>query len=162
MQDSSSTSDQVWFIQTNLDDVRAELIGPLYDLLLEGGALDVYVTPVQMKKNRPGLVLCVLAPLDKLTEIEDLIFEHTPTFGLRRHLCQRSVLARKTVQVQTRYGTLGVKVGYRGEKELTVAPEFEDCQAAATAHSVSAREVYNEALICYRQMIQDHKEAQEK
>ena len=158
----AATSDQVWLVQTNLDDVRAELIGPLYDLLLESGALDVYVTPVQMKKNRPGLVLCVLAPPDKLTEIEDLIFEHTPTFGLRRHLCQRSVLARKTVRVRTRYGILGVKVGYRGQKELTLAPEFEDCQAAATAHSVSAREVYNEALGCYRRMIQDNKEAKKK
>ncbi len=153
----STTSDQVWLVQTNLDDVPAELIGPLYDLLLKGGALDVYVIPVQMKKNRPGLMLCVLTPPDKLAQIEDLLFEHTPTFGLRRHLCQRSMLARKTVQVKTRYGVLGVKVGYRGTKELTVAPEFEDCQAAATRHGVSGREVYNEALICYRQMTQDHK-----
>ncbi len=164
--DTTTQTDQVWLVQTNLDDARPELIGPLYDLLLDHGALDVYVTPVQMKKNRPGILLSVLVCPDKLAEIEDLLFEHTPTFGLRRHLCQRAKLARKTVQVQTRYGTLRVKVGCRGTKELTVAPEFEDCQAAATRHGVSGREVYNEALLCYRQMAkppaQAHKEVKEK
>ena len=162
LQGTSTTSDQLWLVQTNLDDARAELIGPLYDLLLESGALDVYVIPVQMKKNRPGLVLSVLVPPDKLAEIENLLFEHTPTFGLRRHLCQRSMLDRKIVQVQTRYGVLSVKVGYRGQKELTVAPEFDHCQAAATRHGTSAREVYNEALLCYRQMTQDHQQGQQK
>jgi len=164
--DSTIQSDQVWLVQTNLDDAPGEFIGPLYDLLLERGALDVYVTAAQMKKNRPGIVLCVLVGPEKLSEIEDLLFEHTPTFGLRRHLCQRSKLARKTVEVQTRYGMLRVKVGWGGGKELTVAPEFEDCQAAATRHGVSGREVYNEALLCYRQMSEpsadSHKEVQDK
>ena len=164
--EADDQADQVWLVQTNLDDTPGELVGPLYDLLFAQGALDVYVTPVQMKKNRPGLLLCVLAPAEKLVEIEDLLFEHTPTFGLRRQLCQRRKLARKTVQVQTRYGTVGVKVGSRGGIELTVSPEFEDCRTAAVSHDVSQREVYHEALLCYRQMTQTstqpQKEVQDK
>ena len=164
--EADDQTDQVWLVQTNLDDTPAELVGPLYDLLFAQGALDVYVTPVQMKKNRPGLLLSVLAPPEKLAEIEDLLFKHTPTFGLRRQLCHRAKLSRKTVQLQTRYGTLRVKVGSRAGSELTVSPEFEDCQAAAARHGVSQREVYHEALLCYRQMAQPspqpHKEGQEK
>jgi uncharacterized protein (DUF111 family) len=144
-------TDRLWMVQTNLDDATGELIGPLYDSLFAGGALDVYVTPIQMKKNRPGMLLSVLVPEDKLAEAENTIFEHTPTFGIRRHLCHRSKLARRTVEVQTCYGKVRIKVGSRGRQELTVSPEFEDCRSAAGRHGVSPRQVYNEALACYRQ-----------
>ena len=147
---NSDESDQIWLLETNLDDAPGELIGTLYEVLLSRGALDVYVTPIQMKKNRPGVLISVLVEPSKLAEIEDALFEATPTFGLRRHLCQRSKLSRRIVQVQTRYGEIRVKVGLRGTKELTAAPEFEDCKAAASGHSVSPREIYNEALACYR------------
>ncbi|NIA06952.1 MAG: nickel pincer cofactor biosynthesis protein LarC [Actinobacteria bacterium] len=149
---SETESDQIWLLETNLDDASGELIGPLYEALLSLGALDVYVTPIQMKKNRPGVLISVLVGPEKLAEIEDALFESTPTFGLRRHLCQRSKLTRRTVQIQTPYGEIRVKVGLRGTKELTAAPEFEDCKAAACNHSVSPREIYNEALACYRKV----------
>jgi len=148
----SNESDQIWVVETNLDDATGELIGTLYEVLLARGALDVYVTPIQMKKNRQGVLISVLVGPEKLAEIEDALFEATPTFGLRRHLCQRSKLARRIVQVQTPYGEIRVKVGLRGTKELTAAPEFEDCKAAACRHGVSPREVYNEALTCYRKV----------
>ena len=148
---AESQSDQVWLVQTNLDDAPGQFIGPLYELLLARGALDVYVTPIQMKKNRPGVLISVLVSPEKLPEIEAALFEATPTFGLRRHLCQRSKLIRRTVQVQTSYGMIGVKVGLRGQQELTASPEFEDCQTAASRHSLSVQQVYNEALACYRQ-----------
>ena len=145
-------SDQVWLVETNLDDAPGELVGPLYEVLFARGALDVYVTPIQMKKNRPGLLVSVLVAPENLLEIETALFEQTPTFGLRRHLCQRSKLLRQTVQVQTRYGVIRVKVGRRGPEELTASPEFEDCQAVASRHGLSPRQVYKEALACYRQM----------
>lgn len=144
-------ADEVWLVETNLDDAPGEMIGPLYDALLARGALDVYVTPIQMKKNRPGMLISVLVGPENLGEIETVLFEHTPTFGLRRHRCQRAKLSRRMVDVQTSYGSIRVKVGSRGGRELTVSPEFEDCRAAAEKHSVAQRQVYNEALACYRQ-----------
>jgi len=147
---TGNESDQIWLVETNLDDAPGELIGPLYDALLSRGALDVYVTPIQMKKNRPGILISVLVGPDKLAEIEDALFEAIPTFGLRRHLCQRSKLTRQTVKVQTPYGPIRIKVGSRGTKELTATPEFEDCKAAAVSHGVSIREVHNQALTDYR------------
>lgn len=149
--ESSNQADEVWLVETNLDDAPGELIGPLYEMLFAKGALDVYVTPIQMKKNRPGMSISVLVPPAELNDIETVLFEQTPTFGLRRQLCQRSRLARHTVNVQTPYGNIRVKIGTRNGKELTVAPEFEDCRAAAQKHGISQRQVYTEALLCYRQ-----------
>lgn len=149
-QPGEQCSDKVWMVQTNLDDATGQMIGPLYELLLGRGALDVYVTAVQMKKNRPGVLLSVLTEAEKLREIEDTLFEHTPTFGLRRYLCERSKLAREIMQVKTRYGVIRVKIGLRESKVLSATAEFEDCQAAALACKVSCREVQAEALRCYR------------
>ena len=159
---SQTESDQVWLVETNLDDAPGELVGPLYEVLFARGALDVYVTPIQMKKNRPGLLVSVLVAPENLLEIEAALFEQTPTFGLRRHLCQRSKLLRQTVEVQTRYGVIRVKVGRRGAEELTASPEFEDCQAVASRHGLSPRQAYSEALACYRQMTSRTPDASEE
>ena len=150
-QGTDAEADEVWQVETNLDDAPGEMIGPLYDALLARGALDVYVTPIQMKKNRPGMLISVLVGPENLDEIETVLFEHTPTFGLRRRKCQRSKLSRRMVNVQTPYGSIRVKVGSRGGRELTASPEFEDCREAAEKHGVPQRQVYNEALACYRQ-----------
>src|SRR5438270_3922143 len=94
-------SDRVWVLETNLDDLPAEVIGYCYDQLLAAGALDVFSTPVFMKKNRPGVLLSVLAPQAALPALEEILFRETMTFGIRRYPVERDKLHRKPCTVTT-------------------------------------------------------------
>ena len=86
--------DEVWVLETNLDDLPAEVIGYCYERLLAAGALDVFSTPIQMKKNRPGVLLSVLAKASDVAALEDILFRETTTFGIRRHPARRHKLQR--------------------------------------------------------------------
>src|SRR5262249_45948905 len=103
-------SDRVWVLETNLDDLPAEVIGYCYDLLLAAGALDVFSTAIFMKKNRPGVLLSVLAPEDKLPALEEILFRETGTLGIRRYAAERHKLERKTCTVQTSWGPVQGKL----------------------------------------------------
>src|SRR4029077_10115462 len=92
-------SDQVWVLETNLDDLPAEVIGYCYDLLLAAGALDVFSTPIFMKKNRPGVLLSVLTPETAVAALEAILFRETATFGVRRSLVERHKLHRRACTV---------------------------------------------------------------
>lgn len=123
--------DQVIVLEANLDDVTAEVIGYVYDRLLSAGALDVYTTPLGMKKSRPGTLLSVLAPPNLREKIEEILFAETSTFGIRSWLAERRKLARERVTVQTEMGPIRVKIGRRGGKVIRVSPEYEDCRVVA-------------------------------
>lgn len=138
--------DTIWVIETNLDDTTGEVVADASRRLMEAGALDVFTTPILMKKGRPGLLLRCLAHEDTRGRIEQLIFEHTGTFGLRRSQWTRSMLGRRHETVQTPYGAVRVKLGLRGDDVLRVAPEYEDCRSAAEAHGVSVQQVMQEAI----------------
>jgi len=142
-------SDQVWMLETNLDDLPAEVIGYCYDLLLAAGALDVFGTPIFMKKNRPGVLLSVLAPETKLAELEEILFRETATFGIRRYPVTRNKLNRRPCTVSTPWGPLRGKLGWQEGRPPIFAPEYEDCARVARQHAVPLREVYLQAQRAY-------------
>jgi pyridinium-3,5-bisthiocarboxylic acid mononucleotide nickel chelatase len=135
-------SDQVWVLETNLDDLPAEWVGYCYDRLLAAGALDVYSTPIFMKKNRPGVLLSVLAEESNLPALEDVLFRETTTFGIRRYLVSRRKLQRKPHAVETPWGPVKGKLGWRDGGPAAFSPEYEDCARVAREHGVPLREVY--------------------
>lgn len=134
--------DQVWMLETNLDDVPAEVIGYCYERLLAAGALDVFSTPIFMKKNRPAVMLSILAPLDCLPVLEDILFRETSTFGIRRYPVNRSKLERRPCTVQTPWGPVQGKLGWRDGQPPLFSPEYEDCARVARQFGVALREVY--------------------
>jgi uncharacterized protein (TIGR00299 family) protein len=138
----SSQYDQVWALETNLDDVPAEVIGYCFEQLFAAGALDVFATPIQMKKNRPGVLLSVLAPAAKVDILEAILFRETETFGVRRYLVQRSKRQRETVTVETPWGPVKGKRGWRDGETAVLTPEYEDCARVARQHGVALRAVY--------------------
>lgn len=119
-------SDVVFVLETNLDDTTGEEIGFLQEKLFSSGALDVFTTPIYMKKSRPGVKLTAIVPVDKYRKIEKLIFSFSGTFGIRRYLVERTKLVREEKLVKTKYGRIRVKYGYLGEKIAKRKPEYED------------------------------------
>jgi uncharacterized protein (TIGR00299 family) protein len=139
-------SDSIWLVETNLDNVSGELVGYLFEKLLAAGAVDVYTTPIQMKKSRPAVKISVLVPPTRLARVEALLLRETPTFGVRRVLMERSKLGRREVAVKTPYGIVRCKVGSLGGKDVKAAPEYEDVKAAAERHGVPLSRVHEAAL----------------
>lgn len=133
-------------LETNLDDAPGEAIGYVQERLLMAGALDVFLVPAQMKKNRPGTLITVLARHEDAPALSDILFEETGTFGVRQTAARRVCLDRVWETVPTQYGAIRVKIGSRGGHEVAAAPEYEDCRSAAQAHGVGLREVYQAAL----------------
>jgi uncharacterized protein (TIGR00299 family) protein len=132
-------------LECNLDDTIPELIGALSTKLMELGALDVFTTPVQMKKQRPGVLVSVLCRPGDRDAIVDAVFAETTTFGIREHEVRRAVLARRHVEVQTPYGPVRAKIGTWKGRDITRAPEYEDCVRLAGEHAVAVRTVYEAA-----------------
>ncbi len=147
---TSSSADVVWRLETNLDDMNPELMGYLFERLFAEGALDVFNTPVQMKKNRPATQLVVLCTAYQKDAIERVLFTETTTFGLREMLCHRRKLTRQLVKVHTELGELTLKVGSLDGKVCTVAPEYECCLEIARKQGVPLKEVYARAEEAYR------------
>jgi uncharacterized protein (TIGR00299 family) protein len=141
--------DQVWMLETNLDDVPAEVVGYCFEQLFAGGALDVFSTPVQMKKNRPGVLLSVLAPASAVAVLEAILFRETETFGVRRYAVQRRKLQREAVTVPTPWGPVRGKRGWRAGGPSVFTPEYEDCARVARQHGVALREVYARVRAAY-------------
>lgn len=130
-------------LETNLDDAPAEHLGYVQERLLAGGALDVFFVAAQMKKNRPGTLVTVLADVENASALSDLLLRETGTFGVRQTRAERRCLARTWQTVETVFGPIRLKIGADDAgREITAAPEFEDCRAAALDHHVALRDVY--------------------
>jgi pyridinium-3,5-bisthiocarboxylic acid mononucleotide nickel chelatase len=142
----SYETDTVTRLETNLDDLSPELTGAVMARLLAAGALDVWFTPIQMKKNRPGVLLSVLCEEAAAPALADLIFAETSAFGLRTEKIVRLKLARRFETVATPYGEVTVKLGLKGDRVVQRAPEFESCRALAEKAGVPLRAVYAAAL----------------
>ncbi|MCK4548272.1 MAG: nickel pincer cofactor biosynthesis protein LarC [Candidatus Eisenbacteria sp.] len=138
--------DDVVLVETNLDDMNPEFFGHVSDLLWERGALDVYTTPIYMKKNRPATMLSVLISPDRLDDVISTLAMETTTLGMRINHVERKKLARETVEVQTKWGPTRVKVGRVGDRIANVAPEYEDCRRIAREHGVALKDVYDEVI----------------
>jgi pyridinium-3,5-bisthiocarboxylic acid mononucleotide nickel chelatase len=139
-------ADTCLVLECNLDDTLPEWLGAVMERVLAAGALDVFMTPVQMKKQRPGTLLSVLCRPDDRGAMLDLLFSETTTFGVRAYSAERTLLARRHVSVDTPYGAVRVKVGTWRGRDVTRAPEFDDCRRCAEAHGVPVRRVYDAAL----------------
>jgi uncharacterized protein (DUF111 family) len=136
-------TDTVWILETNLDDVPAEVMGYCVEALFAAGALDVFSVPIQMKKNRPGVLLSVIAEADTVPTLEAILFRETGTFGVRRHRAERSKLRREVVTVRTQWGDVKAKRGWRADGFEILTPEYEDCVRVARQHQVPLRVVYD-------------------
>jgi uncharacterized protein (TIGR00299 family) protein len=141
----TGTTDTVAVIEANIDDMNPQWFGELMDRLLTTGALDVFLTPVQMKKNRPGTILTVLCDPPEADRLADVVLTHTTSFGVRIHEARRRILDREIVRVNTRFGEIEVKIGRLAGKVVTRAPEYESCKQAASLHNVPVKEVYQAA-----------------
>jgi uncharacterized protein (TIGR00299 family) protein len=137
-------------IETSIDDMSPEACSPLMDRLFEAGALDVLINPVQMKKNRPGFVVSVLAGPEDLHPVSTILLTHTSTFGVRYSTRSRVCLERSTVSVETPYGPVAAKEGRLDGKVLKVVPEYADCRRLADEAGVPYLEVYEAALAAAR------------
>ncbi|HHL39813.1 MAG TPA: nickel pincer cofactor biosynthesis protein LarC [Deltaproteobacteria bacterium] len=133
LRDGGRRTERLTVIETNVDDMSPEAAGYLMERLLSAGALDVFFTAVQMKKNRPGLLVTVLAEEHGVRELTEIIFSESTTLGVRTRTVERISLPRKTVKVETPYGTVRVKAVERDGRFVDGRPEFEDCRAAAAA-----------------------------
>jgi len=135
-------SDSVALIESNLDDINAEVLGLFIEKCLGAGALDVFYTPIVMKKSRPAVKLTVLCAAAEADRFSELILRETTAFGVRRQVMDRRKLRREIRSVSTPFGPVDVKYGFLDGQAIQAAPEFESCKAAALAHGVPIRQVY--------------------
>jgi pyridinium-3,5-bisthiocarboxylic acid mononucleotide nickel chelatase len=138
---TSAEIDQVIVLETNLDDVSPEIVGYCFEQLFAAGALDVFTVPIQMKKNRPGALLSIIAAAETVPAIEAILFRETGTFGVRRYQAERSKLQREVVTVETPWGLVKAKKGWRDGLTI-LTPEYEDCARIARERGVPLREVF--------------------
>jgi len=130
----------------NLDDMNPQWYGPLMDVLFAAGALDVWLTPIQMKKSRPAAVVEVLCEPSAAAGLRLILLQHTTTLGLRESTVSRYRIERTFTEVETPYGRVRVKIGILPDGERKLAPEHDDCVARAREHNVSVREVWLAAM----------------
>lgn len=142
---ADNNADQVCLLETNLDDTSGELIGYCVSRLWDAGALDVYTTAIQMKKNRPAVKLTVLCQPGDAAAMEDIVFSETATLGVRRWTAGRHVLRRQPHTVVTPWGPVEGKIGWLRDALPRFSPEFESCRRVAAAHQTPLREVYEAA-----------------
>ncbi len=137
---ATQDADRITVLETNLDDVTAEVVGYCIERLLSLGALDAYVVPIQMKKSRPGSLLTVLCDDADVAAMERVLFKETTTLGVRRHHVRRTKLRRRSETVETPFGPIRMKLADR-DGVITASPEFEDCRAAAESRGMALRDV---------------------
>ncbi len=148
-QDKSAMDEQLWMLETNLDDASPQIVGHVMDRVLELGALDCFFTPVQMKKNRPGVLLSVLCGREEKEAVMRLLFMETTTLGIRSYEVTRRALERSVVRVETQYGPIDVKVAHLDGRVVNEMPEFEQCRLAAAEANVPLKVVEEAARVAY-------------
>lgn len=143
------SEDTVTVLEANLDDLNPQVFGYVMERLLDAGALDVFGVPVQMKKNRPGTVLTVLAKSNDADQLTKIIFDETTTLGVRRREEQRQVLGRQWQTVSTKFGEVRIKIGSLNGAVTSYAPEYEDCRRIALERKIPLKTIMMEAMEAY-------------
>ncbi len=141
---------EVTVIEANLDDFSPQFYEPLQERLFAEGALDVFLSPIQMKKNRPATLLTVIATPDRVESMAQAIFEESTTLGIRYGTRKRICLEREWETVETEYGPIRIKIGRWRGRETTAAPEYEDVRAAAKQHGAPVKRVFQAAITAYQ------------
>lgn len=148
--DEAPGEERLWVVETNLDDMSGELVGHAIGRLWDAGALDVYTSAIQMKKNRPGVTLSVLCGADQVAAVEAILFRETTTLGVRRWQVERRKLRRETRQVETPWGKVDGVVAWLDAKSARFSPEFESCRRLADAQGLPLKTVYDAAQSAFR------------
>jgi hypothetical protein len=143
-------AERVTVLECEIDDMNPQIFGIVMDRLYAAGALDVFYVPVQMKKNRPGTLLTVIAPPERRSALADIIFRETTTIGLRHSEVDRECLQREIVSVETPIGAVRFKIARRDGRIVNAVPEFDDCARLAAANNLSVKEVQALAVKAYQ------------
>jgi uncharacterized protein (TIGR00299 family) protein len=146
---AAALDEEISIIEANLDDMNPQIYGYVLEKALSVGALDVYTTALQMKKNRPGTLLTILCRPEDSSKLMSLVFAETTTLGVRTHRAQRRVLPREWVSVSTAFGDVRIKLSRSNGHILHAAPEYDDCRKLAVEKQVPLQQVINEALRTY-------------
>jgi uncharacterized protein (TIGR00299 family) protein len=140
------TLEPIFELQANIDDLSPEILGATQERLLKAGALDVFLVPIQMKKNRPGTIITVLCRPNEREAMQEILFTETSTFGIRYRAMDRVTLEREIVEVETSAGAIQIKVGRRHGRIVQASPEFESCNRAARESQQPLKRIYEIAL----------------
>jgi len=139
-------------LEANLDDMNPQIFGYLLEKALAAGALDVFATPVQMKKSRPGTQVTILCKPEDEAKFQEMLFAETTTLGVRSHLVERRALPREFVKVSTRFGEIRIKIAREDGRVQHASPEFEDCRKLAEEKNVPLREVMEQAMLRFEEL----------
>ena len=150
--DEAGNDETLLMIETNVDDLSPQVFGHVLERALEMGALDCYLTPVQMKKNRPGVLLSILCRPTDRESLTEMVFTETTTLGVRSYQVQRRALEREVVRVETQYGPIDVKVARLKGRLVNEMPEYAQCQKAALEFGVPLRQVERAAMLAFARM----------
>ncbi|HEY7791971.1 MAG TPA: nickel pincer cofactor biosynthesis protein LarC [Vicinamibacterales bacterium] len=148
--DTHTSGDRVLVIECEIDDMNPQLFGLVMEPLYAAGAWEVFYTPIQMKKNRPGTLMTIIGPPDRREALATVVFRETTTIGLRYTDMDRECLTRAIETVETRVGPVRIKVARRQGTVMNATPEFEDCARAAAAHGIPVKEVQAMAIGVWR------------
>jgi uncharacterized protein (TIGR00299 family) protein len=139
-------TDRIAVLETNLDDCTGEILGAFIETALAAGALDVFHTPIQMKKNRPGVLLTILCAENDADKFNEMILRETTAFGVRKTITERRKLCREFADVKTSFGKVAVKIGRLGGKVVQAAPEFESVKKLAAQKKAPVKRIYEAAV----------------
>jgi pyridinium-3,5-bisthiocarboxylic acid mononucleotide nickel chelatase len=151
----------VTVIETNVDDMSPQIYGYFVERALTAGALDVFSTPAQMKKNRPGLLVTLLSETENVSRLIDLIFRETTTIGVRAYEVRRKTLAREIVSVETPFGEVRMKVAHMNGSILNATPEYDDCQRLAAQRGIPLKQVISAAAFEFQKRSEERRSATE-
>ncbi|MBN1289253.1 MAG: nickel pincer cofactor biosynthesis protein LarC [Actinobacteria bacterium] len=149
----ASGEELAYQVSTNIDDMNPEFYEYVMKKLFEKGAHDVWLTPIHMKKTRPGTVVTVLCAPRDVSKIKDILLQETSTFGLRTSMVTKKAVEREIIGVDTRWGPVGVKVGRVSNQITNVSPEFADCARIAEEEDVPIKEVFKEAQLLAQEIL---------
>jgi len=144
--DTASPPHRVVVIEAEIDDMNPQIFGVLIDQLLGEGALDVFYTSIQMKKNRPGTLLSIVAPPAARERLTSTVFRETTTIGVRFREMDRECLDRETIAVETPFGRVGIKVARRNGEVMNASPEFDDCARLAAESGRPVKDIHAAAM----------------
>jgi uncharacterized protein (TIGR00299 family) protein len=147
----------VTVIETNVDDMSPQIYGYFAERALAAGALDVFSTAAQMKKNRPGLLITILCQAENVPKLVDLVFRETTTLGVRTFEVRRKTLERESVPVETEFGPVHVKLSRMNGSVLNATPEYEDCQKIAAERGLPLKQVIAAAAFEFQRRNEKHK-----
>jgi uncharacterized protein (TIGR00299 family) protein len=136
-------SDEMWIVETNIDNMSGEVLGYVMDKLFEAGAVDAYFTPIQMKKGRPGIIISAIVAESSLSAVELVLFNQTTTFGIRKYKVVRTILTREFKEVDSQFGKIKVKIGKFNGDIKSFSPEYEDCKKIAEERGIPLKQVYS-------------------